>query len=457
MKIAFLAPAGAMHRYNGMFHKNLHYAPITLALLAALIPKELNADAVIYDETAEAIPPDLEADLICITCITGTAVRSYKYADYFRSRGIPVMIGGVHPTVMPEEAKDHADCVMVGLGDETFPQAMRDFAAGELREFYYGHSCVDISGRPIPRKDLLKKDRYITLNTVECVRGCNHSCSFCAYPTAFGKRVITRPVEDVIAEIKTFKGKFVIFPDVNLIADIRYARELFTAMIPLKKWWFGLTTTAIGHNDELLDIFRRSGCKGLLLGFESVNQETQKDINKGVNSVNEYEWLMEKLHDNQILVMGCFAFGSDEDSADVFKRTAQLCLNAKIDLPRFSIITPFPGTPFYNELKEQGRITETDWALYDVEHVVYEPKNMSKQELLDGIEEAWKLCYSWKSIFKRFDLKRIKRWFFIYLIANIGYRKYARNFNKYDESVMTDNSDVPEPVKEDMKTSGDEH
>ena len=151
------------------------------------------------------------------------------------------------------------------------------------------------------------------------------------------------------------------------------------------------------------------------------------------------------------------SLGSDEDSADVFKRTAQLCLNAKIDLPRFSIITPFPGTPFYNELKEQGRITETDWALYDVEHVVYEPKNMTKQELLDGIEEAWKLCYSWKSIFKRFDLKRIKRWFFIYLIANIGYRKYARNFNKYDESVMTDNSDVPEPVKEDMKTSGDEH
>ena len=443
MKVALLAPAGAMHRYNGMFHKNLHYAPITLALLAALIPEELNAEPVIYDETAEAIPLDLEADVICITCITGTANRSYRFADYCRNRGITVIIGGVHPTVMPEEAKTHADCVMVGLGDETFPQAMRDFACGELKEFYYGHSCVDISGRPIPRKDLLKKDRYITLNTVECVRGCNLSCSFCAYPTAFGTRVITRPVEDVIAEIKTFRGKFVIFPDVNLIADIKYAKELFSAMIPLKKWWFGLTTTAIGHNDELLDIFRRSGCKGLLLGFESVNQETQKDINKGVNSVNEYEWLMEKLHDNQILVMGCFAFGSDEDGKDVFRRTAKLCLEAKIDLPRFSIITPFPGTPFYKELSEQDRITETDWALYDVEHVVYKPKNMTKQELLDGIDEAWQLCYSWKAIFKRFDFRRIKRWFFIYLITNIGYRKYAKNFNKYDEAVMTDNSDIP--------------
>ncbi|MCR5235272.1 MAG: B12-binding domain-containing radical SAM protein [Lachnospiraceae bacterium] len=443
MKVALLAPAGAMHRYNGMFSKNLHYAPITLALLAALIPREVNPEPVIYDETAEPIPLDLSADIVCITCITGTATRCYRYADYFRSRGLTVIIGGVHPTVMPKEAKQHADSVMIGLGDETFPQAIRDFVRGELKEFYEGHSCTDISGRPLPRKDLLKKSRYITLNTVECVRGCNHTCSFCAYPSAFGHHVITRPVKDVIDEIKTFRGKVVIFPDVNLIADIKYAKELFTAMIPLKKWWFGLTTTAIGHNDELLEIFKKSGCKGILLGLESVNQETQKDINKRINSVDEYEDLIRKLHDKGILIMGCFAFGSDEDEKDVFERTAKLCIDAKIDLPRFSIITPFPGTPFYKELKEQDRITETDWSLYDVEHVVYKPANMTKQELLDGIDNAWQACYSWSAIFKRFDHKRIKRWFFIYLICNIGYRKYAKNFNKYDERVMTDNSDIP--------------
>ncbi len=443
MKVALLAPAGAMHRYNGMFSKNLHYAPITLALLAALIPREVNPEPVIYDETAEPIPLDLSADIVCITCITGTATRCYRYADYFRSRGLTVIIGGVHPTVMPKEAKQHADSVMIGLGDETFPQAIRDFVRGELKEFYEGHSCTDISGRPLPRKDLLKKSRYITLNTVECVRGCNHTCSFCAYPSAFGHHVITRPVKDVIDEIKTFRGKVVIFPDVNLIADIKYAKELFTAMIPLKKWWFGLTTTAIGHNDELLEIFKKSGCKGILLGLESVNQETQKDINKRINSVDEYEDLIRKLHDKGILIMGCFAFGSDEDEKDVFERTAKLCIDAKIDLPRFSIITPFPGTPFYKELKEQDRITETDWSLYDVEHVVYRPANMTKQELLDGIDSAWQACYSWRAIFKRFDHKRIKKWFFIYLICNIGYRKYAKNFNKYDERVMTDNSDIP--------------
>ena len=433
-----------MHRYNGMFHKNLHYAPITLALLAAYLPNE---DVVIYDETADPIPLDLEADVVAITCITGTATRSYKYADYFRSRGIKVLIGGVHPTLMPKEAKEHADAVLTGLGDRTFVQAIEDVRNGCLKEFYAdADGCPSIAGRPIPRKDLLNKKKYITLNTVECVRGCNHSCSFCAYPAAFGKHVLTRPVQDVIDEIKTFKGKTVIFPDVNLIADVHYAKELFTALVPLKKWWFGLTTTAIGHNDELLEIFERSGCKGLLLGFESVNQDTQTEINKNVNKVNDYKWLMDKLHDHNILVMGCFAFGSDEDGKDVFDRTSQLCIDSMIDLPRFSIITPFPGTPFYTQLDKEDRITERDWALYDVEHVVYKPKQMTKEELLEGIGRAWKTCYSWKAIFKRFDGKKIGKWFFIYMIVNIGYRKYAKKFEEYDASVMTDNSDIPDVV-----------
>lgn len=442
MKVALLSPAGAMHRYNGMFHKNLHYAPITMPLLAALIPNE---EVVIYDETAGPIPLNLDADVVCMTCITGTATRCYKYGDYYRSRGIKVLIGGVHPTLLPAEAKEHADAVLIGLGDRTFKKAIEDIHNNSLKEYYRDEDgCPSIAGRPLPRKDLLIKNKYITLNTVECVRGCNHTCSFCAYPAAFGQHVITRPVEDVINEIKTFKGKVVIFPDVNLIADVKYAKELFTAMIPLKKWWFGLTTTAIGHNDELIDIFEKSGCKGLLLGFESVNQETQSNINKNVNKVNDYKWLMDKLHDHRILVMGCFAFGSDEDGKDVFDRTSQLCLDSMIDLPRFSIITPFPGTPFYNELENEGRITERDWALYDVEHVVYKPKQMTKEELLEGIDRAWKTCYSWKAIFKRFDYKRIKRWFFIYLVTNIGYRKYAKKFEEYDESVMTDNSDIPD-------------
>ncbi len=444
MKIALLAPAGAMHRYNGMFHKGLHYAPITLALLAALVPKGLNADVVIYDETAEAIPLDTDADVIAITCITGTSSRCYKFADYFRSLGKTVLLGGVHPSLMPEEAAAHADAILLGLGEKTFPQALLDIRDGCLKAVYRGEGCANIADRPLPRKDLLKKKKYITLNTVEAVRGCNHSCTFCAYPAAFGKGVITRPVEDVIAEIKSFKGKEVIFPDVNLIADVKYAKELFTALIPLKKWWFGLTTTAIGHNDELLDIFKKSGCKGLLVGFESVNQETQQGIHKGVNRVGEYKELMDKLHRKGIMVMGCFSFGADEDGKDVFKRTVDLCIEAKIDLPRFSIITPFPNTEFYRELESEGRILERDWAMYDVEHCVYQPKQMTKEELEAGIAWAWKETYSWKNIFKRLDLTKIKTIKSIYMLVNIGYRKYANEFEIFGADIMSDNSDIPE-------------
>ncbi len=443
MRIALLSPAGAMHRYNGMFHKSLHYAPITLTLLAALIPEELGADIRIYDETAEAIPLDLDADIVAITCITGTASRCYKYADYFRSRGIIVILGGPHPSLLPSEAAEHADSIIVGLGEDSFPRAIRDAAAGRLERVYCQERCADIAGRPLPRKDLLKKKKYITLNTVEAVRGCNHSCTFCAYPAAFGKKVFTRPVNEVIDEIKTFKGKLVIFPDVNLIADVSYAKELFSAMIPLKKWWFGLTTTAIGYNDELLEIFKRSGCKGLLVGFESVNQETQENINKGVNHVSEYKALMNKLHDKGIMVMGCFAFGSDEDGKDVFKRTVELCVEAKIDLPRFSIITPFPGTPFYKELDDAGRIIDKDWAMYDVEHCVYQPKNMTKEELEEGIAWAWREVYSVKNIFKRLDLRKIRTIKTIFLALNIGYRKYAKEFEIFGSDVMSDNSDIP--------------
>lgn len=444
MKIALLAPAGAMHRYNGMFHKGLHYAPITLALLAALVPEDLNAEVKIYDETAEAIPLDLDADIIGITCITGTSSRCYNFADYFRSKGKTVILGGVHPSLMPEEAKQHADSIILGLGEINFPKALRDFKNGCLQPVYHQDPCTDISNRPLPRKDLLKRSKYISVNTVEAVRGCNHSCTFCAYPAAFGKKVYTRPVEDVIEEIKSFKGKEVIFPDVNLIASVKYAKALFTAMIPLKKWWFGLTTTAIGHNEELLDIFEKSGCKGLLIGFESVNQETQTSIRKGTNKVHEYKELMDKLHDRGIMVMGCFSFGSDEDKLDVFKRTVDLCLEAKIDLPRFSIITPFPGSEFYRELEGQGRIVERDWSLYDVEHCVYQPKQMTKEELESGIAWAWKEVYSWKNILKRLDLTKPKTLKSVYMLLNIGYRKYAKGFEIYGSDVMSDNSDIPD-------------
>lgn len=441
MKIAFLAPAGAMHRYNGSFAKSLHYAPLTLTTLAALVPEELNAEIKIYDESAGVIPLDIDAELICITAITGTAMRAYRYSDYFRKKGKTVVMGGVHPTMMPEEAEQHADCVMTGFAEQTFPQMIYDYINGKLKKRYAQNIDFTINGKPMPKRELLNPKRYITMNSVEAVRGCSQPCTFCAYPAAFGRGVYKRAVKEVIAEIESFKSKEVLFPDVNLLADREYAIELFSAMIPLKKVWVGLVTSSVGIDDELISLFEKSGCKGLLIGFESISQSSQKFIQKGVNKVVQYEELMKKLHGAGILVQGCFAFGGDDEDKSVFEKTVEMVIKCKIDLPRYSILTPFPKTELYRQLDEAGRITERNWAMYDVEHCVFTPLKMTKEELENGIEWAWRESYKYKNIFKRCAPFKIMPQ--LSIPCNLGYRKYADKFKIFTREVMTDNSDIP--------------
>jgi radical SAM superfamily enzyme YgiQ (UPF0313 family) len=442
VKIAFMAPAGAMHRHNGSFGRSLHYSPLTLTTLAAMVPPELEAQVELYDESAGRIPLDLDADLICMTSITGTSSRCYAYADYFRSKGKTVILGGVHPTLMPEEASQHADAVVTGFGEQTFPQLLFDYRNGVLKSRYAQGPSFSLQNRVIPRRDLLKKGRYISTSSVEAIRGCNLPCTFCAYPAAFGRNLYKRPVREIIDEIENLHSREVLFPDVNLIADRAFAVELFTAMIPLRKMWFGLATSAIGADDEMIGLFRKSGCRGLLIGFESVDQSSQKYIHKGVNRVGEYAELMEKLHDAGIMVQGCFAFGGDNEDASVFERTVAMVIQAKIDLPRYSILTPFPRTEYYRQLEAEDRIIERDWAMYDVEHCVFRPRKMTPQQLEEGIEWAWRETYSFSSIFKR--LAPFGNSPFIAFLVNAGYRRYANKFNKFSRKVMTDNSDIPE-------------
>ena len=434
MKIAFLRPNLGGQRSNDAIE------PLGFAVLSGLTDRKKH-EVVLFDERIEDIPMDLDVDLVVITTFTLTAKRAYTIADNYRKKGIYVVIGGYHPSLMPEEASQHADVVMVGFAEQTFPQMLLDFKNGNLKRMYIQDKEFNLENKVIPRRELLQKDKYITTATVEVVRCCSLPCTFCAYPTAFGRKIYKRPIKEVLSEIEMFDEKIILFPDVNLIADREYAMRLFKEMKSLKKYWMGLVTSSVGIDKNMIKTFADSGCKGLLIGFESITQESQSYINKGINKVADYAELMKKLHDYGILVQGCFAFGSDEEDTSVFERTVEAVVKAKIDLPRYSILTPFPKTQFYAQLETENRIFEKNWAMYDVEHCVFTPKKMTVEELEKGTAWAWRETYSMKNIFKRLAPFTHSPW--ISLPLNIAYRKYADKYEHFTREVMCDNSDIP--------------
>jgi radical SAM superfamily enzyme YgiQ (UPF0313 family) len=430
LRIALLSPRGPLYRHRtGIWKKSLRYMPLTLTTLAALVPPELNAEVTLFDEGIADINLDLEADLIGISAITGTAPRSYELADHFRRRGMPVVLGGVHPTLLPDEAARHADSVVAGYAEETWPQFLRDFVAGQMQSRYVQGPNLSLANLPFARRDLLPGSRFTISHTIEATRGCVHPCDFCVVPTAWGRRPLQRPVAEVVAEIRHMAAKRLIFLDLNLIADLGYARELFTALIPLKLTWGGLVTTTIIRHPDLLDLLARSGCRGLLLGFESLSPQALAETHKGFNLRQDYYEVVRELHARGIGIQACFVFGFDHDTADTFAATVDFALSAHLDLPRYAILTPFPGTPLFQRLKADGRILTEDWTLYDGQHVVFQPRRLSPAELLAGTEWAWKQTYSYRAIAKRLLGARIQ--LPLSLAANMGYRFYAHHLHDY--------------------------
>ena len=438
MKITLILPAGPIHRYKtGNFDKVLRYAPLTLTSLASMIPADVEPEITIIDDGVEILPGKYDADIVGISIMTGTSIRGYKIANKIRKSGIPVIMGGVHCTLMPEEAALHADAVVSGFGEDVFSELLHDFKSGKMKKFYKGdNDRVDLANRPWPRRDLLKKGAYITKNSIQAVRGCPNECEFCVIPVAWGKKSYYRPVGDVIRELEMFSGKIVTFVDPSPIEKPEYSKELYRAMIPLKKWWGGLATIKIAEDDELLDLAVKSGCKGLLIGFESVTQETLNSMHKTFNNANKFVEIVKKLHDKGLGIQGTFVFGFETDDTDVFKRTVDFVNKVKIDLPRFSAYTPFPGTPTYKNLDSQGRLLSKNWLLYDAQHVVFKPAKMSPEQLQEGLWWAWKQAYSPGSIVHRLFLRnRIEP--VVMLPLNLGYRHYAMTLHEYNQ-VMYD-------------------
>ncbi|MBP7281174.1 MAG: B12-binding domain-containing radical SAM protein [Leptospiraceae bacterium] len=435
MKITLISPKGPLYKHKtGIFRKDLRASPLTLTTLAALVPKELNAKIEIYDEGIEDLPPNLDSDLVGMTVITGSAPRSYELAKQFRSNGMKVVLGGPHVTLLPEEAMLHADAVVTGYAEETWPELLRDFSIGKLKSRYdmsHSFSLERKENLPFARRDLLRKNSYKTTYTFEATRGCVHNCEFCVVPTAWGRKPYQKPVSHIIDDIRQLGAKRLLFYDLNLIANRAYAKELFTALIPLKVKWVGLATTLLGKDDELLELTARSGCKGMLLGFESIFPDTLKLNNKSFNDPEQYAEIIKKLQKVGIAINGTFVFGNDTDTKDSFDAVRDFVLTTGIDLPRFSILTPFPRTPLFQRLEKENRIIERDWSKYDGQHVVFAPKQMTADELMRGHEKVWKDVYSYKGIFKRVLQNFMTPIFPIVVGANIAYRYYAFNLSRF--------------------------
>jgi len=288
---------------------------------------------------------------------------------------------------------------------------------------------LSLADRPFPRRELLPRNRYLTNNVFEATRGCIHNCDFCVVPTAWGRTPYQKPVEQVVADIVQHGAKKLIFVDLNLIADREYAVRLFTALIPLKVQWYGLATVLLADDPELLDLAERSGCKGLLMGLESISPQNLRQNHKGFNSPEKFARVVERLHEHGIALQGCFVFGLDHDEPDVFLKTAEFAVQARIDLPRYAIVTPFPNTPLYRRLLAEGRILTQNWELYDGQHVVFQPARMSVEELQQGTEAAWKYTYSVRSILRRIRYSPAP--WPVRLGTNLGYRFYANHLSRF--------------------------
>lgn len=438
LRVLLVSPKGPLYRHRGgIFRRSLRYMPLTLPTLASLVPDDVPVDLTCVDEGIADVDPDAEADLVGMTVITGTAPRAYELAAGFRRRGIPVVLGGPHVTLVPDDAAPHADAIVVGYAEESWPRLLRDVREGRLRPRYDQRPDLDLAGLPLPDRSVLPRARYLTSDVFEATRGCVHACDFCVVPSAWGRTPLQKPVEDVVRDIRSHGARNAIFVDLNLVADREYARRLFRALVPLRIRWYGLATTLLCRDLPLLDLAAESGCRGLLMGLESISAEALRRSRKGFNDPERYREVVEQLHERRIALQGCFVFGMDGEDPDVFDRTAEFAIEAGIDLPRFAVLTPFPGTPLFRRLEAEGRILTRDWELYDGQHVVFRPSGMTVGELRRGTERAWLRAYGWGGMLRR--LRRTAAPFHVALTTNLGYRHYARNLDRfYTCDVMVD-------------------
>jgi radical SAM superfamily enzyme YgiQ (UPF0313 family) len=426
MRILLIMPDAHMHKLRiGPFVRSMREAPLTLTTLAALVPNDPDIELKLVDGSVDRIPLDYPADLVGISVITGCAPAAYELARHYRQRGVPVVLGGVHVSVLPGEAMAHADSIVVGRGEAAWPRLITDFRRGQMKRVYREHPLADsaLVDVPQPRRDLQRSGGYMMPNTVQATRGCRRACDFCTVPAVWPK-YLKRPVADVVRDIRAIPGRIIAFNDVSLVDDAEYAKELFTAMVPLRKKWGGLVTADSVQDTGLLDLMVASGCVYLLVGFESGDQTTLRSIRKNFNHALRYRDFVAMLQGRGITIQGCFVFGFDYDDTGVFASTVELVQELRIDIPRYSLYTPYPGTPLFQRLMDERRIISFNWNDYDTMHVVIQPAQMTPDELFRGFKWAYRETFRLPRIVKRISRPDLRCP--INFVGNLCYRIFVR-------------------------------
>jgi radical SAM superfamily enzyme YgiQ (UPF0313 family) len=417
------------------------YSPLAgLLAVAASIPED-QYKVVLTDENIEAIDFDLKADLVGISAMTSYVNRGYEIADQFRAKNVPVVMGGVHPSFMPREALQHCDAVVIGEVELVIDKLLDDLKHGNMRGTYKSDKLHPMVGMPIPRYDLLKKHRYINKTFVQTSRGCHQGCTFCAEPLMNGLKFRYRPVDEVIQEIENCGARTISINDADFFGTPERPKEVMRALKGRGLRWQAGVTSKLAQDDRMLELAAESGCTMLSIGFESISRETLKSVHKHVNRPENFMALVEKVHSYGIMVFGLFMFGFDGDNTSVFDETVKFNIAAKYDACAYSVLTPYPGTITWYEMKKANRIVSFDWTMYDQGHVVYRPAGMSADELRIGQANAYEGFYSKSSIARRFPL-RGKRHHVQWLVYNFFMRKASQTENIDSIAAPTEEPDL---------------
>ncbi len=401
-KITLIQPSVGINE-EGTYPKSWSMYPLNLAVIAGLTPEENEVSFV--DDRFEEIPYASPTDLVAMPVETYTAKRTYSIADKFREEGVPVILGGMHATLVPKEAKQHADSIVVGDAEQSWIKAIGDLERGSLSEVYN----VPLERKVLPKvpidRTIFEGHKYLPVSLIETGRGCYFGCDFCAVTAMHNGTYRAKPIDDIVTEIKETGKKDFYFVDDNFVSDFRRTKDLCDAITPLNIRWISQGSINMAEDSKLLSSLEKSGCFNMLIGFESLNPETLKTMGKTwASAKRDYTESIKKIRDHGITVYATFVFGYDTDTKEDFKRTLDFAIDQKFALAAFNHLAPFPGTPLYQRLKEQGRLLYDNWWLRDegkFGEVLYQPKNMSPEELSENCFEARKAFYDYRSIGKR--------------------------------------------------------